>query len=241
MRGGFNGIVAVFAIVTNNNVGFVNGFVNPMATEKDVVAVYYETLCPDTRDFFVKQVKPTVNNLRNRLTNVYFDMVPYGKATTTVEPDGSISFQCQHGPKECERNIHHACVVKRLDILALNVHIKAEMVACLFEKVGVKPSGDIDEATRKCAAELNLTDPRGFMEKVKKCKNSDDGSKHLKHFGEKTYELNPPLYFIPWITFKGKWSKEIQDASLQDLQGTVCKQLLPGIPECKESPHNFRN
>ena len=117
-----------------------------MATEQSVVAVYYETLCPDSRDFIVKQLKPTVNHLRD-LTGIYFDIVPYGKANTTVGPDGSITFQCQHGPAECERNIHHACVVKNVDNRPQN--LRAEMVACLFEKMGIEPSGDIDEATRK--------------------------------------------------------------------------------------------
>lgn len=41
--------------------------------------------------------------------------MPYGKATTVVNHDGSLSFTCQHGPTECDANTYHACVIETVD------------------------------------------------------------------------------------------------------------------------------
>ena len=57
------------------------------------------------------------------------------------------TFQCQHGPVECERNMHHACAIYDTDVLKAG--LAPQLAACLFEEMGVLVSGDINEATRK--------------------------------------------------------------------------------------------
>lgn len=73
-----------------------------------VVSVFYEALCPDSKNFILKQLTPTYKKLPDW---VIVDLVPYGKASTTTNPDGTYSFQCQHGQRECEANMYHACTI----------------------------------------------------------------------------------------------------------------------------------
>lgn len=55
-------------------------------------------------------------------------LIPYGKATTYTNSDGSYRFDCQHGPSECEANTYHACVIEVVqDALA-----RLEVVACMI-------------------------------------------------------------------------------------------------------------
>lgn len=55
-------------------------------------------------------------------------LIPYGKATTFTNSDGSFRFDCQHGPSECEANTYHACVIEVVqDALA-----RLEVVACMI-------------------------------------------------------------------------------------------------------------
>jgi hypothetical protein len=69
------------------------------------VGVYYETLCPYSRDFIIDQFAfafPKVINL------IEVKFVPFGWANKTVNAtDGSISFECQHGEQECWGNKLH--------------------------------------------------------------------------------------------------------------------------------------
>ena len=55
-------------------------------------------------------------------------LIPYGKATTYTNPDGSYRFDCQHGHLECEANTYHACVIEVVqDALA-----RLEVVTCMI-------------------------------------------------------------------------------------------------------------
>lgn len=54
-----------------------------------VVSVFYETLCPDSKNFVVKQLKSAYSKLPNLIDIEFF---PYGKATTTTKADGKITY-----------------------------------------------------------------------------------------------------------------------------------------------------
>jgi interferon, gamma-inducible protein 30 len=47
------------------------------STEQVAFAVFYETLCPDSRGFFINQLLPTVERAPDIFT---VTLVPYGKA-----------------------------------------------------------------------------------------------------------------------------------------------------------------
>ena len=132
------------------------GFLDALATEPravngptNTVDVYYETLCPDSMKFVMYQLEPTHLALMGINPDlVEFNMYPYGKANTTVGSDRSITFSCQHGPEECRRNMHHACYLKELEN-AGHAGRAPSAIACLFGEMGIDPSADVDEATRK--------------------------------------------------------------------------------------------
>lgn len=58
---------------------------NIQAVDKNVneikVTVYYEALCSDSRNFIIKQLVPTYNDLHDF---IQLDLVPYGKAKVII-------------------------------------------------------------------------------------------------------------------------------------------------------------
>lgn len=53
---------------------------------------------------------------------------------TTVNRDGSLAFECQHGPTECDANIYHACSIEAIQ----EPKVLLDMVACMI-KDNVQP------------------------------------------------------------------------------------------------------
>jgi interferon, gamma-inducible protein 30 len=51
-----------------------------------LVAVYYEALCPDSKNFIVKQLKSAYTKIPNLIEIEFF---PYGKASTHENADGT--------------------------------------------------------------------------------------------------------------------------------------------------------
>lgn len=45
-----------------------------------MVTVYYEALCPDSKNFIIRQLQPA---FRKAPTLIEFQLVPYGKATVS--------------------------------------------------------------------------------------------------------------------------------------------------------------
>lgn len=50
-----------------------------------LITVYYEALCPDSKGFIRQQLFPTYRKIPNLVELEFF---PYGKAETTLNPDG---------------------------------------------------------------------------------------------------------------------------------------------------------
>ncbi|XP_037091269.1 gamma-interferon-inducible lysosomal thiol reductase-like [Pollicipes pollicipes] len=86
------------------------------------VGVYYESLCPDCKNFVVDQLNVTVSRVPD-LVNV--TLVPWGKANVSSD-DGSV--HCQHGPEECWANRLHGCVAAAID----DASVRTRAVACLM-------------------------------------------------------------------------------------------------------------
>ena len=134
--------------------------------------------------------------------------MPYGKANTTVEEDGSFFFQCQHGPRECEGNRVHACALRHLP-----PESHSAFVACSMT------SSDPPSAGPACAWLHNLD-----FAPVDAC-FSAEGPELLAALGERTHALDPALYYVPWITHNGRWTVEDLDASQANLLAVVCRKL----------------
>lgn len=214
-----------------------------------LVMVFYEALCPDSKNFIIKQLHSAYVRAPS-LIDIQF--VPYGKATvnsaiiftaliarsfhhillkltkpnsinklqTTVNHDGSLGFECQHGHLECEANIYHACAVEAIQ----EPKVALDMVACMIQN-NIQPK----EAMISCAKENHVD-----YEAIQKCYDSPHGQELLKLHGEATDSLRPPVTFIPTITLDGSQGR--QASILKDLFGEVCKVAAGHGPlpaECK--------
>lgn len=91
------------------------------------VDVYYETLCPDSIQFLLRQLVPNYDRIKDKAD---LRLYPFGKAQVNCflsiiftfptfcfvlnqffESGNSYEFYCQHGPKECRGNMIHCCVL----------------------------------------------------------------------------------------------------------------------------------
>lgn len=143
------------------------------------VMVFYESLCPDSKNFIIKQLQPAFVRAPH-LFEIQF--VPYGKASTSTKPDGSLAFDCQHGPIECDANIIHACVVEAVH----DAKTRLDIVACMIRD-NMMPK----EAFYRCAKEYGVE-----IESIQKCYDSPHGAELLKLHGEATHALRPPVMLV---------------------------------------------
>lgn len=126
---------------------------------------------------------------------------------TTVNRDGSLSFECQHGAVECDANTYHACTVEAVQ----EQNVLLDIISCMIAN-NFNPK----EALISCA-QSNHFDYDGIL----KCFNSPHGAELLKLHGEATDALRPRVSFIPTVTLDGSQGR--QASILKDLFGEVCK------------------
>jgi interferon gamma-inducible protein 30 len=75
------------------------------ADDKVNFALYYETLCPDCRNFMTTELTRAYQSVLS-ITNI--SIVPYGNARETYDSTTQLyEFTCQHGAPECLGNIIH--------------------------------------------------------------------------------------------------------------------------------------
>lgn len=174
--------------------------------QKLKVAVYYETLCGDSKRFIKTQLYP----VKSSSLGEYFDveLVPYGKALTEVSGN-TYEFSCQHGSAECEGNKMHACAIKYL-----NTSTGLDFIYCSMSKRS--PPDTLDE----CSTQLGISPIQ-----ISQCAEGQEGSELLAANGEKTHALKPSLYFVPWITYNGKFTSENLQNSQSNFKAVVCEEL----------------
>nr|NP_001163836.1 uncharacterized protein Dmel_CG41378, isoform B [Drosophila melanogaster]EFA98685.1 uncharacterized protein Dmel_CG41378, isoform B [Drosophila melanogaster] len=173
------------------------------ALMKVVVTVYYEALCPDSKYFLTKQLLPTFKIAKSIME---VKLAPYGKAKTK-EHNGKITFDCQHGPIECQANIYHACAAEIIE----DPLLRLEVATCM-----IMDNHSPQEAMNKCTSQINFDDSV-----IQNCFESYRGVDLLKVIGESTNSLRPPITFIPTITIDGSQGR--QESILKDLLSEVCK------------------
>lgn len=183
---------------------FQDNMPQPASDAPVYVMVFYEAQCPDSKNFVLKQLQPAYTRAPS-LIEIQF--VPYGKATTSTNADGSLAFDCQHGPSECEANIIHACVIEAVH----DAKLRLDMVTCMIRDNRIPK-----DAFYRCAKENGVE-----IESIQKCYDSPHGAELLKLHGEATHALRPAVSFIPTITLDGQQGR--QASILKDLFGEVCK------------------
>ncbi|XP_030748377.1 gamma-interferon-inducible lysosomal thiol reductase-like [Sitophilus oryzae] len=174
-------------------------------TEKVKISVYYEALCPDSKFFIIYQLVPVFERLKDFLI---IDLVPYGKAQTTVDDNGNIEFICQHDHVECYANKIHACVIDQVE----DVENQLKYIACMITDNMVP-----EDAGKRCGHEHNID-----FAPVNKCATEQKGSILLKKFGERTHDLSPRVKFVPTIELNESQTFESQASILKDLLRAVC-------------------
>ncbi|XP_017034541.1 gamma-interferon-inducible lysosomal thiol reductase [Drosophila kikkawai] len=170
-----------------------------------LLSVFYEALCPDSKYFLTKQVLPTFMAASSILKVHLF---PYGKAKTSEKIEGKLTFDCQHGPTECQANIYHACVVNIIE----NPLVQLQLVTCM-----IQDNRFPQDAMLKCAKLHNITN----TDLIEKCAGSTHGLELLKFNGEATFAIRPPVTFIPTVTIDGSQGR--QASILKNLLSEVCK------------------
>ncbi|XP_050541946.1 GILT-like protein 1 [Daktulosphaira vitifoliae] len=168
------------------------------------VSVYYEALCPDSRNFFIRHLLPSYNKAPN-----YFKIkfVPYGKAKTEENSDGTFTFACQHGPLECHANKIHSCAVQ---------HIKDGSVLINYLSCMIDDNSEPEKIGILCAKNFNVN-----WNKIYSCSEGKEGEQLLKLNGDETNKLWPEVSFIPTILINEKQPR--QASVLKDFWGMVCK------------------
>lgn len=193
------------SLVVLGLVGLTLAFDDGDASAKRVeVGVYFESLCPDSRRFFVDQLVPTYRKLGNIIQP---KLIPFGHARTL----GQNKMICQHGPRECEGNRLMAC------ILARNASDSAviETFGCMFTRT---------QTYRGCV-EANL--PGVSFDELEKCKNSDESYQIMVKYEELTGRLD----YVPHLTFNNQSSEEIQNECENNLRNYVCKNYKGPKPD----------
>lgn len=189
-----------------------NGFIFEVTAEPEpvIVDLYYESLCPGCRYFVESQLFPAFRKLE--VTGIIkFNMFPFGNAKQKQNPDGSWSFQCQHGSKECKGNIIEACIIKHLG----DSYQYLPTLACM------ESSPDPVAMAGGCVAALsNLHYPT-----VSKCAQGPEGNALMHEMGVATAALSPPHSYVPWVVVNGAHNETIQNAALTDLTGLICSNF----------------
>ncbi|KAL4711099.1 hypothetical protein ACJJTC_009470 [Scirpophaga incertulas] len=169
------------------------------------ISVYYESRCPDSRHFVLRQLKPAMDLLSS---HIMLRLVPFGKSKSM--DNGYGGFECQHGPSECLGNMVQSCT---LDLMQSRTDIeRVNYVACEMKRYAAT-NGDFS-----CVEKANVS-----PSKVNACIASGRGTQ-LQLDAEFYTKLVHPK-FIPTITIDGIFNQKTQDEAQVDLIGTLCAML----------------
>jgi len=154
---------------------------------------------------------PAQQQLGDRIT---VQLVPYGKAETSRSGSGRLTFDCQHGPSECEGNKMHACMGEVVKEQGKRVAMAACMIDDNSEAMG---------ALNRCE---HILDNRKEMEEIIACYSAaGKGDELLEKMGVLTHALSPSVTFIPTVTIDH--SQEDQMLIQRSLTAALCKKFSP--------------
>jgi interferon gamma-inducible protein 30 len=197
-------VVACLAMIAS--VGCLHLADSETDAQKVKVDLYFQTICHDSRQFIVDQVK-AAQNTADFWKICDFDLYPYGNANRRKKGD-EWEIICQHGPKECEGNILETCTLKLYEKYSQAI----PFIICLEEG-----APNWDTAGAACAAKGGLD-----WSKITGCASSETGHKYELEMADATESLNPQRTEVPWILINGEHSYEVNDEVQRDLVGYVC-------------------
>ncbi|XP_055611103.1 gamma-interferon-inducible lysosomal thiol reductase [Uranotaenia lowii] len=177
-------------------------------TSRIRVAVYYEHLCPDSIRWFSNQLSPNYAALEPILD---IEFIPFGKARSI---NGGESFECQHGPLECEGNRIQSCVLNQLN------------------------SQDAQVSYTTCQMHF-LADPRGWecafrsgvdLTVLQNCVDGSLGTQ-LQLEAERRTQLIAPA-FVPTMVFNGQFNQNLQDRAFNNFLEVMCDLSNNAVSAC---------
>ncbi|KAI2808444.1 hypothetical protein RDWZM_005724 [Blomia tropicalis] len=187
-------------------------------SNKPTISLYYEALCPYCRQFFVEQLAPAYDQLKD-----YFiiELVPFGNVQVRQDWNGNYVYQCQHGEAECYGNVVQSCAIK-----LFNYDQWFAFTRCMMQPRDYQYT---THYAQQCAQQLKLD-----WNSLSSCANGPDGSELMKKNWSKTYYLNPRKGGVPWILVNGQHTDYLQNNAQSDLIGFLCDDYLSNqnIPAC---------
>ncbi|XP_054746931.1 GILT-like protein F37H8.5 [Anastrepha obliqua] len=164
------------------------------------VTILYESLCPDSVNFMIKQLAPAYEKLKG---NLNVNLVPFGKSRSV---NGGSQFYCQHGPPECSGNLLQSCVLNQEST-------QDQRVRFAICQMRSRDKQSVEECT----------DLVGLSSDISDCVDTNLG-KQLQLLAEQVTNQYS-LKFVPTIIYDGVFNQLLQDASFFDFHSTVCVLL----------------
>ncbi|XP_053659034.1 GILT-like protein 2 [Anopheles marshallii] len=161
------------------------------------VTIYYEALCSDSMVFITNQLYPFW--LRHE-KEMKLRLVPFGKAWVEEQPNEPPKFHCQHGPRECQLNILHGCILQKLPPKKAFT-----VVACLMKNFRT----DFEQC---------IEGHESFKNAVVNCSQGPQGGSLFKKFANETDSVYRPLPFVPTIVGDQPYDFYEQDDWLQHFE-----------------------
>lgn len=177
-------------------------------------SVYYESLCPDSKNFIANQLWPTYQAVSAIFV---VEFVPFGFSNYTQDGT-SWDFTCQHGPDECYGNKIHSCALNYYPDNSQSV----PFISCSMS------AEDSVAACEDCANQVGLD-----WQKIYDCANSDLGSQLLHDNGVKTQALDPSVTWVPWIIINDVFTAENEVLAETNFLKLICDTYTGTLPpEC---------
>ena len=184
--------------------------------QKVNLAVYGESLCPDTTGFIRDQLAPVYVESSTLRRHINLTYVAFGKAKCTANATDDFSCSCQHGDNECRMNAMQNCVQHRLQraqlyapiVFCLQVHpLRSDIIVLQGRMANARSAADCIPSHLGADAMLA-------------CANSAQGRRLLNAAGTAT-KAQSGLNFVPWIVVNGVRVEE----SIRDLKRVVCERI----------------
>lgn len=147
------------------------------------------------------------------------DLYPFGNAEERRTTNGWWTYTCQHGNDECTMNTVEACA---LHLLSRDMQLP--FIQCVEKKPTILNA-------QECAHNLSVN-----WESISSCSAGQQGNFYEHVMALETLVLDPPHWFVPWITLNGTHTKDIQEKATSNLLKLVCDSF-PGYKpvECTKS------
>ena len=192
---------------------------------KTKVELYYESLCPYSRAFFVDQLEPTYQKL---VDYIDVEVIPYGNVRVNQSVGGSPVFICQHGAAECYGNRVQACVI---DYLANATAASLEYVRCMFAPGNQQnPVPGIDSNWKNtytnAEACANVQFGQQIWPTITECTGGPLGQELIIRNWQRTANLIPKHSYVPWIVIEGVHTEELQNEAQDALLSYLCSNYL---------------